>query len=108
MKLFLILALVVFSAGLDGCAARPLTDSEFRGFCYTTIGRKTSCDTLVICDDFDTNVLSAKHASRAACAAACQEVYNRLYVPNEFDGCLPTVSMAYTWCTKYCNTNYAP
>jgi hypothetical protein len=106
MKKLLVLTLAVLAAGLGGCAARPLTDSEFRGFCYTSIGRRASCDTIVLCDDFDNSVLQVKHASREDCGKACTEVYDRLYVPNEFDCCLPTVLMAFNWCKKYCNTNY--
>lgn len=106
MKALLLLLLSVLVAGLWGCANRPLTDSEFRGFCYTSIGRKASCDTITICNEYDTDVLSVKHASREDCAKGCSVVYDRQYVPNEFDGCSPTVLMAYNWCRKYCNTNY--
>lgn len=107
MKALLGLILTVLAVGLlGGCASKPLTDSEFRGFCYTSIGRKASCDTITLCNEFDSDVLSVKHASRADCAKGCTTVYNRLYVPNEFDGCGPTVLMAYNWCRKYCNTNY--
>ncbi len=106
MRTFLLCALFFAAASLSACAARPLTDSEFRGFCYTAIGHRTSCDTISICNDFDTNVLSAKHASRQACRQGCDQVYNRLYGPSMLDGCDPTVLMAYNWCQKYCNTNY--
>ena len=103
----LFLAILCAAACLGGCAQKPLTDSEFRGFCYTTIGRLTSCDTLTICNEFDTNVLSVHHASRKACNEACAVTYNRLYGPYQFDGCDGTVLMASNWCNKYCNTNYA-
>lgn len=89
-----------------GCTPRPLTDSEFRGFCYTNIGKYTSCDTISICDDFDTNVLQVKHASREACAKGCSAVYNRLYEPSMLEGCDPTVLYSFGWCMKFCNTNY--
>jgi len=103
------LACAVLAAGLGGCApSRPLSDSEFRGFCYTSIGRRADCDTISICNEYDNDVLSTKHASRQACAEACTTVYNRLYGPHLFDGCSPTVLMGYNWCMKYCNTNYAP
>jgi len=103
----LFFAVLCVAAFLGGCAPKPLTDSEFRGFCYTSIGRLTSCDTFSICNDFDSNVLSVHHASRQACSDACSAVYNRLYGPNQFDGCDATVLMASNWCNKYCNTNYA-
>ncbi|WP_300158414.1 hypothetical protein [Solidesulfovibrio sp.] len=107
MKPLSLLILVVLLAGLAGCAAsRPLTDSEFRGFCYTNIGRKVSCDTIELCNEYDSDVLSVEHASRADCARGCENVYNRQYVPSEFIGCGSTVLTAYNWCVKYCNTNY--
>jgi hypothetical protein len=106
MKLFLLVVLCAMTAMLDACVQRPLTDTEFRGFCYTSIGRRNSCDTITICDDFDNNVLSEKHLSRKDCREKCTAVYNRLYTPNLFEGCSPTVLMAYNWCEKYCNTNY--
>jgi hypothetical protein len=108
MKLVSRIALCATAALLlVGCAQRPLSDTEFRGFCYTTIGHRNSCDTLGICDDYDTNVLSEKHASKQACNEKCAAVYNNLYVPNLLDGCTSTVLMAYNWCQKYCNTNYS-
>ena len=101
-----ILLLGTLVAVLGACTPRPLTDSEFRGFCYTSLGRRASCDTITICNEYDSDVLSVKHATREDCAKGCDTVYNRQYVPNEFDGCSPTVLMAYNWCMKYCNTNY--
>lgn len=107
MKLFALPLFCILAVALAGCSvSRPLTDSEFRGFCYTTLGRKASCDTIILCDEYDTDVLSNKHASRADCAKGCETVYDRQYVPNEFIGCGPTVLTAYNWCVKYCNTNY--
>ncbi len=107
MRIFPLCVLILATLGLGACGvSRPLTDSEFRGFCYTAVGHRTSCDTITICNEYDTDVLSAKHASRDACAQACQQVYDRLYGPNEFNGCGPTVLLGYNWCTKYCNTNY--
>ena len=106
MRMLLLAALCLLAAGLGGCASKPLSDSEFRGFCYTAIGHRTSCDTISLCNEYDADVLSVKHASRQACGEGCQAVYNRLYTPNLFDGCSPTVLMAFNWCKKYCNTNY--
>jgi hypothetical protein len=92
---------------VGGCAAsRPLSDTEFRGFCYTSVTHRASCDTISICNEYDSNVLSVKHPSRQACGAACGVVYDRLFIPNQFDGCDSAVLMAYNWCKKYCNTNY--
>lgn len=107
MRMFALGVLLSLVAALAGCGvSRPLTDSEFRGFCYTAIGHRTSCDTITICNEYDTDVLSVKHASQEACSQGCQTVYNRIYGPNQFNGCGPTVLMAYNWCKKYCTTNY--
>ena len=107
MRIFSLCVLLGAPVALAGCgASRPLTDSEFRGFCYTAIGHRTSCDTITICNEYDSDVLSAKHGSLQDCANGCQTVYNRIYGPNQFNGCGPTVLMAYNWCMKYCNTNY--
>jgi len=91
---------------LIGCARHPLTDSEFRGFCYTIQDRWASCDTINICNDFDTNVMSAQHPSQPACLKACDEVYNRLYEPNFLTGCGNMLRKASDWCYKYCQDNY--
>ena len=108
MKAFLVvLAGLILATGLGGCApSRPLSDSEFRGFCYTSIGRRADCDTIAICDEYDAEAMAAKLPSKQACAEACLTTYNRLYEPNLFNGCSSTVLMAYNWCMKYCNTNY--
>lgn len=92
---------------LAGCAKHPLTDSEFRGFCYTIIDRKASCDTIDICNTFDSDVLSKKEPSRQACLADCDAVYNQLYGANWFVGCAPMLRSATDWCHKYCMDNYA-
>ena len=65
-----ILATLLLPA-LEGCAKHPLTDSEFRGFCYTIVDRWASCDTIDICNDFDANALSKKEPSQQACLADC-------------------------------------
>ena len=102
-----ILLLGTLVAVLGACTPRPLTDSEFRGFCYTALpGRNADCDTIPLCDTYDTEVLSTHHASRAACAQACSNTYDQLYRQHTIDGCKPTEIMAYNWCMKYCNTNY--
>jgi hypothetical protein len=103
----LVCALCLTAAFCVGCAKRPLTESEFRGFCYTVAeSRNASCDTIVMCDDFDSSVVGMPHKSRAECEAACQAVYNRLYDANLFISCAPTLLNATNWCVKYCNTNF--
>ncbi|OLN30887.1 hypothetical protein DVDV_0331 [Desulfovibrio sp. DV] len=90
-----------------GCTPKPVTDSEFRGFCYTSEGgRNNSCDTITMCNVYDSQVISTKFASRKACNDACNDVYNELAGPNQFNGCMPTIGVGLTWCSKYCNSNY--
>ncbi|MHC1790875.1 hypothetical protein [Solidesulfovibrio sp.] len=89
------------------CTPKPVTDSEFRGFCYTSGGgRHASCDTISLCNTYDSQVLSFKYPSAQACNAACEATYNALSGPNQFNGCMPTVVSGYNWCTRYCNTNF--
>jgi hypothetical protein len=104
---FLLCSLCLAAACCAGCAQRPLTDSEFRGFCYTlSEGRNASCDNIVMCDTFDTNAVSMPHKSKKECTDACQAVYDRLYEPNLFISCSSTLRNANGWCFKYCETNY--
>lgn len=106
MKL-LVCSLCLAMACCAGCIQRPLTDSEFRGFCYTTTeGTMASCDTIIMCDEFDTDAISMGPKTRSACLARCQAVYDRLYDANLFNGCSATLLNAANWCFKYCNTNY--
>lgn len=93
---------------IAACTPKPVTDSEFRGFCYTSEGgRSTSCDTINICNTYDSQAISVKHTSRKACVDACAATSNALTGPNQFNGCMPTIGVGLTWCTKYCNSNYA-
>lgn len=103
-----ILTIVMLGVGLcfSACARHPLTDSEFRGFCYTTIDRVRSCDTIDICNTFDSDAISKKEPSRQACINDCDAVYNRLYDSNLYVGCTPMLRSANDWCYKYCMDNY--
>jgi len=106
MKL-LLCGLCLVAVCCAGCAQRPLTDSEFRGFCYTLSEPKNaSCDTITMCDAFDSDAIGMPHKSRQECLDACQAVYNRLYEPNLFIGCSPTLRNANNWCFKYCESNF--
>lgn len=106
-RLLGVLLVSAMAATLGACATRPLTDSEFRGFCYTAMpGRDADCDTIPLCDRYDTNVMSVRHASRRACSAACSATYDKLYAESTTNGCSSTQLLAFNWCIKYCNTNY--
>jgi hypothetical protein len=107
MRLLLLAGTCLMVVCLAACTPKPVTDSEFRGFCYTSGGgRHTSCDTISLCNEYDSLAISANHASRAACTKACNDVYNALANTNQFNGCMPTVVSGFNWCTRYCNTNY--
>ena len=107
MRQLLLGAFCLALCGLAACTPKPLTDSEFRGFCYTSGGgRNTSCDNIELCNVYDSDVMSVQFASRQACNKACNDVYNALSGPNQFNGCMPIVVTGFNWCAKYCNTNY--
>lgn len=107
MRHLLLAAFGLALVGLTACTPKPLTDSEFRGFCYTAVGgRNNSCDNITLCNVYDNEVLSTKFTSRQACNKACNNVYNDLSGPNQFNGCMPVVFSGFNWCAKYCNTNY--
>ena len=107
MRHLLLAVLGLALAGLSACASKPLTDSDFRGFCYTSGGgRSASCDNIELCNVYDSDVLAVQFASRQACAKACNDVYNALSGPNQFNGCMPVVVTGLNWCAKYCNANY--
>jgi len=107
MRYILLTSLVLALAALGACTSKPLTDSAFRGFCYTAGGgRSNSCDNIQMCNIYDSDVLSAKFATEEACENACNTVYNRLSRDNLLNGCLPVVSTGQDWCVRYCQTNY--
>ena len=107
MRPLLLAALGLALVGLAACASAPVTDTEFRGFCYTSEGgRNISCDTISLCNEYDSQVLSMRFASQEACNAACQATANALSGPNLINGCMPTVAAGHSWCNRYCNTNY--
>jgi hypothetical protein len=108
MRLFLLaclgLSLAVASAA---CTPKPVSDSEFRGFCYTSGGgRHASCDSISLCNVYDSDALSIQHPSRQACDTACDRVANQLGADNQFNGCMPVVATGAAWCHKYCSSNY--
>ena len=107
MRYLLLAALGLAVLALAACTPKPLTDSEFRGFCYTAGGgRHASCDNIDLCNTYDNNVLSVQFASSEACNKACNVVYNNLSGSNQFNGCMPVVQTGFNWCVRYCETNY--
>ena len=108
MRLFLLAGLALALAALGAaCTPKPVTDSEFRGFCYTSGGgRHASCDSISLCNIIDSSVLAVKHPSRDACSKACDAVADNLTAENQFNGCMPVVATGASWCQRYCLSNY--
>ena len=101
MRLLLLAGTCLMVVCLAACTPKPVTDSEFRGFCYTSGGgRSASCDNIELCNVYDSDVLAVQFASRQACAKACNDVYNALSGPNQFNGCMPVVVTGLNWCAK--------
>ncbi len=106
MKILCCCVLLLGVVGLTACAGRPMTDSDFRGFCYGAYGRRTSCDTIPICTEFET-ALSQEFAGRNACVAACSSLYDRLYAKSIYERCLTSLGQINRLCIQYCNSHYS-
>ena len=108
MRMALLASIGLILAALGAaCTPKPITDSEFRGFCYTSGGNShASCDSISLCNQFDASVMSERHASRQDCEKACDAVSDALTGDNQFNGCMPVVAAGETWCRKYCLSNY--
>lgn len=102
---FAILAGVVLLAG--GCGpGKPMTVSEFKGFCYQSSGnREASCDSISICDEYLT-VLEIRQPSVDACIRKCGAVYGPQFTRHVIDGCSTASQNAEEWCERYCRTAY--
>jgi len=88
-----------------GCVtAPPMTESEFRGFCYQSGNDYVQdCDTISVCDDY-TPALSKKE-NLPACIKECQAInleQRRRYLPGV---CGQTIFDAEDWCERFCRTN---
>jgi len=105
MKIFLPWALLGGMLGLVACARAPMTDSEFRGFCYSAYGRKTSCDTIALCNEFE-SILSQRYTERKACLDDCARLYDKLYVASFDERCLNSLGQANRLCSQYCGSNF--
>lgn len=105
MKTFFLWVLCAGLLGLVACARRPMTDDEFRGFCYSSYGRKTSCDTIPLCNAFE-SALSQQYTDRGACLDGCEKVYDKLYVTSFDERCLNSLGQANRLCNHYCVSNF--
>ena len=100
-----------FAAALllsGGCGpVRPMTESEFKGFCYQYPGNPESgCDSISICNDYLT-VIGVTQPSKATCLEKCAEVYRPQAMAHVLRGCSTAAANAESWCERYCRTAYS-
>jgi hypothetical protein len=107
MRQILFASVAVALLFTGGCGpARPLTESEFKGFCYQYTGlRQPDCDTIAVCDEYLT-VTGLPQPSREKCLEECQAVYKPQFMRYVNTGCTGSAQYAEEWCEKYCVTNY--
>jgi hypothetical protein len=107
MRLIFIAPFAAAFLFLCGCGpARPLTESEFKGFCYQYEGlRQADCDTISVCSEY-LSVTGQTQESRAKCLEGCQRVYQPQYMRYITDGCAGPAQAARAWCERFCMTNY--
>ena len=85
MLLGIFAAALVFSAG---CApAKPMTEADFKGFCYQTgQGKELDCDAIAVCDPY-TVVLNTAQPSLQKCLDECSDIYARQAMRYSSNGC---------------------
>jgi len=109
MRHLLFACLVILAGVISGCGpARPLTESEFKGFCYQlTDGESGSgcSDIITICDAYRI-VMNTQHDSREACVRACQDIAGPQRRRFLFTNCQVGVEHALGWCLRYCASAY--
>ncbi len=107
MRHFLFVAVAALLALSGGCGpVSPMTESEFKGFCYQiSEGRNPSCDTIPLCDAY-TPVMNTTQPSQKKCLAECDGVYNAQAMAYALTDCQGPAQNARDWCLRYCQTNY--
>lgn len=107
MRSTLLVCFATLLLGLAGCGpTRPMTESEFRGFCYQTDEpRFADCDTISVCGGYST-ALGMQDPSLGKCLAECDSVHSAQYMTYVATGCAIANESAWDWCQKYCRTNY--
>ncbi|GFK94141.1 hypothetical protein NNJEOMEG_01980 [Fundidesulfovibrio magnetotacticus] len=93
-------ALLLFS--LAGCAGadRPLTLSEFYGFCWP-MQQGSGCWDDNLCEDYR-GFLQQEQTSKAECIKGCNEIETMEWRQNALRGCDGSIRNATDWCEKYC------
>ena len=104
--LFASLAAALLFAG--GCGpAKPMTEKEFKGFCYQYGEGEYGgdCDTISVCDPY-TLVMNTQQASLNKCLEECEAIHAPQVWRYAHTSCLGPVDAARDWCVKYCRTAY--
>ncbi|MFP5221004.1 MAG: hypothetical protein ACLGSA_01805 [Acidobacteriota bacterium] len=107
MKQVLVAVLALTALASWGCGpVKPMTESEFKGFCYQYTGSpQQSCNTIPICDEY-TVVMNTRQASLQKCLDECSAVYSPQRRQHLVDDCAGAAQTARDWCQRYCRTNY--
>ena len=96
---------LALAAGSCG-PVKPMTESEFTGFCYQYSGSPPQgCVAIDTCDEY-TTVMATQHASLQACLDDCSGVYAGQMKRRGLSGCLGAPENARDWCQRYCRTVY--
>ena len=109
MRHILFIGLIILAGVVSGCGpVKPITESEFRGFCYQYGDGNDSAgcsDIIAVCDAFR-NVINTQQDSRDACFRVCQDIARPLAQRYTFTGCAGGVAHAQGWCLRYCTSAY--
>lgn len=104
---YAMLAVIAVMLLASGCLKpRPLTESEFKGFCYQYQPTpEFDCDTISVCNDYGP-VLEKEHASCEECIKGCRAVYLRQMQGRTINDCPGAFNYGEDWCERFCRTNY--
>ncbi len=103
-----IITLAALAFAASGCGpSRPMTRSEFLGFCYQSPGDffSGSANSIPECNAY-TVVIGRNHASLGECLAGCAAVQADQIANCQATGCASRSADARDWCDKYCRSNY--
>ncbi|GFK93731.1 hypothetical protein NNJEOMEG_01565 [Fundidesulfovibrio magnetotacticus] len=104
MRIVLCLALLALAAACG--PVRPMTESEFKGFCYQyDAGPQTDCVPINTCDAYLT-VIGVPQPSQQACLDGCKGVYAEQVQRMGLTGCKGAPEFARDWCQRYCRNAY--
>uniref|UniRef100_A0A7C4AGH6 Lipoprotein n=1 Tax=Fundidesulfovibrio putealis TaxID=270496 RepID=A0A7C4AGH6_9BACT len=103
------LLILLAACALCGCSVgKPMTESEFLGFCYQDFDdRRGDCDTISVCDQYRT-VMSKQFSSKADCLADCAATYAQQANRFVMTGCAGAAENARDWCDRFCRDSVAP